>query len=96
MDYPTMVLHQKLTEAKMMMRTGAPPALLQSTIGWTPSEAREGNEVVMMSGFQIQLVLRPCRLGCGKYSLVGVCYVYRHMDGQAHKDVDSWGSIYIS
>ncbi|KAI0968672.1 heterokaryon incompatibility protein-domain-containing protein [Xylaria arbuscula] len=50
-------------------------------IGWVPEETIKGDEIVILYGSRVPIVVRGN--GEGKYRLIGECYIHGLMDGQA-------------
>lgn len=63
---------------------------LNGYMGLSPHGTRDGDVVFVMLGCDIPFVLRPVGSGGGsdddRYVLVGECYVYKAMDGEAMRD----------
>lgn len=56
-------------------------------MGIGPKRTQEGDEVCILLGCKIPLVIRKCE-DSDRYFLVGECYVYGLMDGEAMDGLD--------
>lgn len=58
--------------------------------GMAPTEAKAGDQIHFFLGSQFPLVLRP---DSETFRVVGDCYLYDNMEGQAHDDLSSFKRI---
>lgn len=65
----------------------------QGYLGLTPDDAREGDQVWVLSGGKLPLVLRPRETGGHGYTVVGDSYIHGIMDGEVFRQWRERGDV---